>query len=405
MLPIEQEQEQRASFGQRLKGGIKDALGNLKEPEGFATAALGAFLFGGPVGLALGIGQGIIARRERQSLLDDAAQEREMLQAFDDQFQESLRQAQGLGATDLDREQLAQVGRDYQMLRRLAMSPDPSVRQQAQAKLVDMSPRIGDWLEDMEGRNEAVLDRQVGALDEAAVNARGNYEAGLERAQGIASVAEQMHNLLADDSFDVNNPVARARLGQLLEQTPREFLADPADMSDALEKVGANVPGIIGGLVQYYAGKKKAEEFTFSKEDWRKVAYALQLSGQKQANQVMQDAERVGTILDNTAQQLGAQPGLSYLQRIITGKVQDAEEISGERGYYNELDAKARAADAAAAEQKKVADATRPSRASAIVEKAKETAAGVLTSPYLDPTGFWGAVMNRKKREKRRPTN
>lgn len=395
----------RKKLQEQVGGAAREAGSALKQPEGLATAALGAFLINPVVGLALGIGQGILAKRDRQTALDEAAADRELLQSFDQMHQEAIAQVQGTAATDLDREQLNQLDREYGVMRKLALSSDPDTRRQALTKLAEMTPRIGDWLEDIESRNETIFDRNVETLDQSAVVARQNYERGLAQAQTVQRVSSEFHQLLSDPDFDVNNPVSRARLGQLLEQTPREFLADPADMSDALESVGANVGGIMGGILAFYAGKKKAEEFEFSKEDWRKVAYAMNAAADKQAKQTTSDAERIGLMLDKTAGGINHRPALSYLDRIITGKVQEGPGIAGP-GVYDEADRKAaseRAAAAAAAEK------NQPSKVSKAVSTAKEKATDVITSRWIDPTGFWSGLFGRQKERPdvftRRPTN
>lgn len=389
----------------KVKAGFGNATSALKEPEGLATAALGAFLINPVVGLALGIGQGILARRDRQSALEEAAADRQMLASFDQLHQEAVGQVQGLAATDLDRAQLEQLSRDYLPLQKLAMHPDPAIRRDALFKLAEMSPRIGDWLEDLESRNEANQAQGIGILDTQGEALRGNYETALERAKSVQNVATQFHTLLSDPDFDVNSPAGRARMGQLLEQTPREFLADPQDMSDALEKVGANAPGLIGGILSFYAGKKKAEEFTFTKEDWRKIAYAMQSASKKQSEQAFADAERGALMLDKAAGGIGYKRPISYLDSVITGRVQGGPDIAGQPGVYDEIDrqkAQERAATAAAK------DAAEPSKASKVVATVKEKATDVIASKYLDPTGFWKRIFGREGglgTPKRRPTN
>lgn len=398
MLPTDPAPE---SFSDKLKRQGRSAFGALKEPEGLATAALGAFLINPVVGLALGIGQGILARRDRQSALEEAAADRQMLQAFDEMHRQAVESVQGMASTDLDKAQLEQLTRDYLPLQQLAMHPDPAIRRDAFMKLAEMSPRIGDWLEDLEGRNEEVQKGQVGVLDAQGEVLRGNYESALERAKSVQSVAEQFHTLLADPSFDVNNPVNRARLGQLLEQTPREFLADPADMSDMLEKVGANAPGLIGGVLSYLAGKKKAEEFTFTKEDWRKIAFAMQGAAKKQSDQAFADAERGALMLDKAAGGIGYKRPISYLDSVMTGRVQEGASVAGP-GVYSEIDRKAAEQRAAAAAAK---EATEPSKVSKIISNVKKSVGDMITNAALATGMAHRATPEELARLKRRPTN
>ncbi len=389
------------NFPDKFKESASSAFGALREPEGIATAALGAFLINPLVGLALGVGQGILARRDRQSALDVAAFEQGMLRDFEEMHQQAIAAVQGQATTETDQLQLQQLTTDFATMRKMAMHPDPAVRQQALQHMAEMSPRIGTWLEDLEGRQEAMFDKNVAILDEQGVVARQNFERGLAQAQTVQRTGSEIHQLLSDPNFDVNNPVSRARLGQLMDQTPREFLADPADMSDALEKVGANVPGIIGGLVQYYAGKKKAEEFTFTKEDWRKVAHAMLSASETQAKRTLSDAERIGVMLDRAAGGMKYQPALSYLDRIMTGKVQEGADLEGRPGVYDEATRAAAQERAAAAT---AAEAANPSKASRAVATAKEKATSALGA-MLDPTGYWRGLLKKDEEPSRRPTN
>lgn len=390
----------------KVKGVANDAFSALKEPEGLATGALGAFLINPLVGLALGIGQGILARRDRASALDIAAFERGMLADFEKMHQQAIEAVQGQATTETDQLQLQQLTTDFQALRKMAMHPDPQVRQQALSKMAEMSPRIGDWLEDLEGRQETMFDANVATLDKQGEVLRTNFERGLTEAQAIQSKANEFHQLLSDETFDVNSPTGRARLVQLLDSTPRELLADPADMSDALQAAGANAPGLIGGITAYLAGKKKAEEFTFTKEQWRQIAFAMTKTADTRARRVMEDSERGALVLDRAAEKMNFKPSLSYLERVITGRVQEGEDVGGPGAYgaAERTAAEDRAGVAAAAE-------AAGGKVSSVVKETKDKAKGALLN-MLDPWGTFrhlagddeGAA-NAPLARKRRPTN
>lgn len=410
-MPSPQVGYQNAAAAQpTFKNRALQALHDLGSPEGLATGAGAAFVFGGPIGIALGLAQGILARRQHQSELDAQAQEQAMLGQLDQLQAEGIKQVQGLAATDIDKAQLAQVARDYQMLRRQSMSPDPQTRQAAIAKLADFGPNIGAWLEDLEGRNETVLDKNVAVMDEQAGVARQDYQDALKRDQDVTRISSEMHQLLSDPNFDVNQMLNRARLGQLLDQTPREFFADPADMADALKDVGGNLPGILGAIPAWIAGKQKAEDFKWSKEDWRKVAYAMTVASKKQSQRQLQDAMNAGKLLDETSQRIGHVPALSYLDRIVTGKTQDTETVSGQRNIYNELEADARAKEQAAQKGAATASESAHGRVASILEKTKDVAANALKSTVQDALGAVGIHIKTPEeraaeRKKKRPTN
>lgn len=409
--------EMPENFRDKIRGGLSQAGEALREPEGLATAALGAFLINPLVGLALGIGQGILARRDRQSALDIAAFEQGMLRDFDEMHQQAIAAVQGQATTETDMLQLEQLTNEFQATRKMAMHPDPAVRMKALEQMAASQSRVGAWLEDLEGRQETLFDANVKVLDDQAVVARGIFEKGLEQSQQLTKLGSDMHQLLSDPNFDVNSPAGRARMVQFLDLTPRELLADPADMNDAFQAAGANFPGFIGAATAYWAGKKKAEEFTFTKEEWRKIGTSMIAAGKLKADRNMQDAEQIGVTLDRAAKGMKHNRPLSYLEQIITGRVQGAAGLDSEPGRYDEATRAAAAERAAAANAR---DAANPDGASAFVTKVKERASSVLLNT-LDPMGIFrgmrGDIEGAESaplsgvskalgfRQRRRPTN
>jgi hypothetical protein len=310
---------------------------------GLATGAVAGAVFGGPIGLLAGLAQGIIAKRMRESELDYQAQEAEMLSALDEQQQAAVEAAFGLGSTEMDQAQLDQDSRIYMNLRQLASHPDPNMRARAIEQLATHGTRISAWLEDIETRNESQFDANVATLDKESDLARASFDEALSSAQETKRVASELHQLLADDSFDVNHPLNRGRLGALFEQTPRELLSDPEDMADALKEAGGQLP-LIGAWMTYSAGKQAASDFVWTKEDWRKIAFAMQTTAEKKSKRAMDDAIHVGMALDQAAGGFGHKPAYSYIERIATGRVQDGPSVSGRPGAYRSNNARSDAA-------------------------------------------------------------
>lgn len=317
-----------------VKERLKEAGSALAQPEGLATGAVAGWMFGGPIGLALGIGQGILAKRLRQSELDYAAKEAEILSALDEQQAAAAEAAFGQASTDMDRAQYDQEQRIYMSLRQLAMHPDPQTRARAVEQLAMNGTRLGAWLEDIEGRNESLFDANVATLDKESDLARAAFDEALSSAQETKRVASELHELLSDESFDVNHPLNRGRLGALFEQTPRELLSDPEDMADALKEAGGNLPLGLGTLMLWKAGKQAAADFQWSKEDWRKIAFAMQTAAERKSKRAMDDATHVGMALDQAAAGFGHSPAYSYIERIATGRVQEGPSVSGRPGAY-----------------------------------------------------------------------
>jgi hypothetical protein len=223
--------------------------------------------------------------------------------------------------TDIDREQLAGIADQQGQLRRLAQHPDPQVRAKATQDLASLGTQLQGWLEDIESRREGMDDESMSAqrdiVRSAADDLRERETQRVATGETLLSSANQINSIL-NDADDVNSPLNRGRLMQLMNANSRAFLSDPDDLGDALSRAGGQ--GLISQVVGVAGGLISAEDFNFSREDWRKIATAMY---DFQQNSSAREGERIAgetQLLDAASGRLQMFPQGYTLRNYVLGE-------------------------------------------------------------------------------------
>lgn len=306
---------------------------------GLATALGSSFVFGPLVGAGLGLTQGILAKRLRDSELEKSAAESETVSALDASIQEQIGSAGQFADTDIDQEQLKNWNTRRANLAKLAAHPDEKVRAKAAQDLADLSTGIGSFLEDVEGRRENVEDTRLSlqraAVQDVAKQFRSGYEGAIKKRRELQASAGQIHTLLNDESFDVNKPINRGRLIDLMRSNSRTILADTADFGSALQSAGGG-QGLIGSVLGLLGGAMKADDFKFTKEEWRAIASAMYDAETKQFSGEMQRIEAGVADLEFAAHDLGILPADYGLAQYVLGQEEEFPRALKGKGGYRE---------------------------------------------------------------------
>lgn len=304
---------------------------------GLATALGSSFVFGPLVGAGLGLAQGILAKRLRDSELERSAAENETVESLDASIREQLAGAKQFADTDLDAEQLNNWNVRRANLAKLSAHPDEKVRAKAAQDLADLSTGIGSFFEDVETRRETTEDTRLSlqraAVQDVAKQFRNGYEGAIKKRRDLQAAAGQMHRLLNDDGFDVNKPINRGRLIDLMRSNSRTILADTADFGDALQSAGGG-GNLIGTVLGVLGGAMKADDFKFTKEEWRAIASAMYDAETKQFSGEMQRIEAGVADLEGSAHELGILPAGYGLAQYVLGQEENfPAPLKGKGGY------------------------------------------------------------------------
>jgi hypothetical protein len=147
-----------------------------------------------------------------------------------------------------------------------ARSDDEDLQRAGLAELAKMGGEVRAALEQRRTDQSAFV---IKALDDQRGRATKAYSAQRD----LASAFAEGDALLADPKTDPNSPLYRGRLMAVLESGPRQLLSDPEDFADALRAAGGG-GGLFGAAIGLVSGSLAAEDFNFSKEDWRRVYQA-----------------------------------------------------------------------------------------------------------------------------------
>lgn len=130
-------------------------------PEALATAVGAGFLLGPIGGLALGVAQGLLGKREKQTVLDQLAAERGVMAQTDDIFSDELDRLAMVTDNPLDLDQLDSLRTSKDAAMRMITSASPGLQQQG----ADMLAKFNDGLQAYTERQET---QQIAAQVEDA---------------------------------------------------------------------------------------------------------------------------------------------------------------------------------------------------------------------------------------------
>lgn len=294
---------------------------------------------------------GITTKRMREN----AAIEQALMDQMAVNSQRQLELAMANAATETDRAQFQDLERQRQQYVAMTKSRDDEIRRAGLKGLSTLA--TGNLLEDIESRAEVIADAQFaeevqvrGAMRQTLIaqaedlrkQAAGLYETQRLRQEQF----DQANRLLNDPDFDPNNALNQGALGELLNLSKREILANAEDMADALGAAGG-VP-IIGSVIAVLAGAAKAEDMKFSKEDWRRIFNAAEEATQKSFLNQQQFFEGQALQLGRAGRQVGLnvkyEDGQVLYDLYNTAQTEmgpgiPESFISGQEGSYPEVEA------------------------------------------------------------------
>jgi len=242
-------------------------------------------------------------RRARKNAEAQRAETRAALEGHDFGLDEFVRG----GATP---EQAAALQEELDRYKEWAMRDDPGWQQAGREGLAEMS-------REFRAAHESRRVEQSGVVLGALEDQRKRHVEASKKQSTIHAGFSEAAAILADPDSDVNNNLTRDRLMASIETGPRSLFADPEDMAEALKAGGAGVP-LIGAFMSLFAGTMAAEDFIFSKEDWRKARRGAYIA---QSTPYLEESQKIAQStqqLEQVAGGLGMFPkGYSALPYVL----------------------------------------------------------------------------------------
>src|SRR5262245_23228834 len=213
-------------------------------PEGVIAGAGFGAVFGGPIGALIGAGVGVVSRRFRQSLLDNAAREQDVINELGrnvaNQVDAAKNPANPLGLDRVQLEQIETIEQQRQKLIQLSLDPDPAVRRQAKIGLVNLS--TAPVLQQVEQRANELADQ----VRTRRIAVGDRYHSEINSALGVIDKENADYRAVINS---MNDP----KLGWRSQVT-----------QDLYKKYMDSAPQVEGGIpfVNKFVGKPSGELYT-----------------------------------------------------------------------------------------------------------------------------------------------
>jgi len=282
----------------------------------------------GPLGLLVGLGAGITAKRMRDNYLDNQAREMRAFggetSSMNDEIDAAMRTADPETRKLLDHGKLTVANGWYRL-----QSGDESGReliQQGESMLQGVLQGNRDqYLSDQAAAHQF----QRGLVTTAANDYRSQFQQNAEQATNIDQQAMRVLELANAPDFDPDKPANKAILAQLVSTGVNGLYKDAPDVFDAVGQgtdalshipvVGGAAKDIAGGILTYM----KSQDFKVTKEDWNRIALNMKNFNtnytQKKFAQLGQQSDN----LDAFAKKSGMLPSDYSMRDYVSGGVKD----------------------------------------------------------------------------------
>lgn len=282
----------------------------------------------GPLGLLVGLGAGIVAKRQKDSFLEREAAFLDDLSGSQSSLKETIRGELDIADPD-ERRALANAQRVADDgYRKLAMG-DPTGKQLVDAANSTIENIINGDIGARKTEAAANAGFMRDLVKTAATDYRTQFATNLREFEQIDQQANRVLSLTAEPGFDPNKPVNRAILAELVSSGMGMY----RDTPDTLDAVGNGVtalggafgtPGmIVADTANAVIDGIKAGDHKLSAEDFNRLALNMQRTARQYAEQRMTRLGEQATSLDTQAKRIGAIPSDYSLSEYVSGAIDD----------------------------------------------------------------------------------
>lgn len=280
----------------------------------------------GPLGILVGLGAGIEAKRMKDNYLDRQAREMRSLGGETSGLIDEINSQKRV--SDPDQQRLLEHAK---MLTsngwyRLQSGDETGRDLIAQANNITQGIMQGN-IDSHNRELEATHAFTRNLVGSAANDYRSQFQQNVEQATNIEQQSMRVLKLANEEGFDPDKPFNKAILAQLLSTGVNGMYKDAPDMLDAIGKgtsALSHIP-VVGGAAADIADAIltgfKSKQFQITKEDYNRIALNMKEYNTKYTGMKMQQLGGQATALDSWAQTQGiTQQGYS-LSDYVTGKV------------------------------------------------------------------------------------
>jgi hypothetical protein len=282
----------------------------------------------GPLGLLVGLGAGIVAKRMRDNYLDQQARVSREFGAENAEIGDEINSQKRVSDPDQVRllDHARRVANDGWY--RLQMG-DQSGRDMIQQANVMTQGIMQGNIDSKNREAEAQHGFQRNLIGSAANDYRSQFQQNVEQATNIEQQSMRVLDLANQKDFDPDKPFNKAILAQLLSTGINGMYKDAPDMLDAIGKgtsALSHIP-VVGGAASDIADAIltgfKSKQFQITKEDYNRIALNMKQYNTSFTQQKMNQLGVQATGLDSWAKQVGVIPQDYSLKDYVSGKMKD----------------------------------------------------------------------------------
>jgi hypothetical protein len=280
----------------------------------------------GPLGILVGLGAGIEAKRMKDNYLDKQAREMRSLGGESSSLIDEINSQKRISDPDqqrlLEHAKMLTANGWYRL-----QSGDETGRDLiAQANNITQGIMQGN-IDSRNRQAEANHAFQTNLIGGAANDYRSQFQQNVEQATNIEQQAMRVLGLANEEGFDPNKPFNKAILAELLSTGINGMYKDAPDMLDAIGKgtqALSHIP-VVGGAAADVADAIltgfKSKQFEVTKEDYNRIALNMKQYNTQYTQMKMQQLGGQTKALDQFANQIGVLPQGYSLSDYVSGKI------------------------------------------------------------------------------------
>jgi hypothetical protein len=276
----------------------------------------GAVATMGPIGLLLGLGAGLFAKRNRDSWMDRESQHRQNLREEHTSLMQEL-DAEAANADPDERRIIDHAKRLAASGWKRMASGDYATGRKMVEEANQLSHSVMSADSQARKQQEAEnLNFQRGLVQTAANDYRTQYLQNMKNFEDLDQKTSEVLNLVNSEDFDPNSKFNKAVVMDLISVGVNGLYRDDPSGLESLVRAVPVIGDALGDAI-------KQGDYKLTREDYNKIAIELKRSNERYSQQRMQRLGEQATSLDTNARRIGAIPQDYSLQDYVSGKVKD----------------------------------------------------------------------------------
>lgn len=265
---------------------------------GLLYGGAAATVMGGPIGLLVGLGTGIVAHRMKKSYLDNQAAYLQNVRAEHEEFSGDLSQEQKIA--DPDEARMLQHAKRMEADGWMRLeSGDGTGREMVENANAIMRGIVQGDITARKQQEAEAAGFQRNLIGTSANTYRDQYQQMLSTFEDMEKQTTQVLDLVASKGFDPNKPFNKAVLTDMISVGVNGLYKDDPN---ALESLARKVPIIgdaMGDLI-------KSDDYKLTAEDYNRVALEMKSASQRFTQDRMTRLGDQAKSLDAFARRIGA---------------------------------------------------------------------------------------------------